>query len=70
MMKKTEKLTEEEFKQMINLLNRYVSTDMDQWEMWKFNSSRCPIYISISMMREPTASEEAYIDLTKFIHTE
>ena len=55
---------------MVNLLNRYVSTDMDQWELWKFDTDRCAVYIEITMEKEPSTSEEAYLDLTHLISRE
>jgi hypothetical protein len=61
----TDTVSKEEFKELIQMLKKYVESEMDQWEMWKFHSSRGPIYINISMM--PDASEDAYIDLNHFI---
>ena len=66
-MEKTERISDDEFKQMINLLNRYVATDMDQWEMWSFQSSRNKVYISIQLAPEAVATEANYRDLTHLI---
>ncbi|WP_367154810.1 hypothetical protein [Methylomonas sp. HYX-M1] len=63
----TEKLTEEEFKEMIRKLSRYVESEMDQWEFWKFKASFGQIYVSVSM--RPDAAEDAYIDLSHLIDT-
>ena len=62
------KLSDEEFKRMINLLNRYVETEMDQWELWKFNTSFSTVYINISM--KPEGSVEAYTDVSHLVGTE
>jgi hypothetical protein len=60
-----QKLSEEEFKEMIQMLNRYVESEMDQWELWKFNSSFGSVYVNVSM--KPDASEDAYMDLNHLI---
>jgi len=53
---------------MLTLLNRYVITEMDQWELWKFETGYGKIYIEISM--EPSGADEAYIDVTHLIDQE
>jgi hypothetical protein len=60
-----EKLSDAEFSQMINLLNRYVSTEMDQWETWTFNTPQSKIYINISM--RPSGSDGAYENLNHLL---
>lgn len=61
-----EKLSEKEFSQMIKLLHRYVNTEMDQWELWSFDTAKySKIYIQISL--GTTYSDEAYISLNKII---
>jgi hypothetical protein len=37
-MENKKRLTEKEFTQMIKLLHRYVNTEMDQWELWFFDT--------------------------------
>jgi hypothetical protein len=61
-------LTEQEFRTMFTLLHRYVRTEMDQWELWKFDTDFRKIYIDVSM--DPSGSEEAYIDVTHLIDHE
>jgi hypothetical protein len=61
----TKKLTDDEFKEMIQRLSRYVESEMDQWELWKFKSSFGQIYVNISM--KPDAVDDAYLDLSHLI---
>lgn len=65
-MSSREKLSEKEFKEMIQMLSRYVESEMDQWELWKFHLSFGQVYVNVSM--KPEASEDAYVDLTHLIH--
>ena len=61
-MAKNRELSELEFQQMIDLLHRYINTNMDQWEAWKIPSKPGTAYIDISVY--PKASETAYTDLS------
>lgn len=65
-MENKKKLTEKEFTQMIKLLHRYVNTEMDQWELWFFDTNISRIYIDISMIT--TSSEEAYTNMNTIIN--
>ena len=60
-----QKLTEEELKQMFSLLKRFSETQMDQWELYKFETKYGPVYVDI--LREILSSEDAYIDVTHLI---
>ena len=62
------KLTDQELRAMFTLLHRYVITEMDQWELWKFDTIYGKIYIDVSM--EQSGSEEAYIDVNHLIDHE
>lgn len=62
-----EKLSDAEFKQMLNLISRYASTEMDQWEAWKIDSSFSKIYVDISMKPESPGAEESYTDFSYLI---
>ena len=64
-MSEIEKLSEKEFGDMLKALKQHIETDMDQWELWKFDTSRGTIHINISLA--PEGSEEAYIDLNHLI---
>jgi hypothetical protein len=58
-------LTEEEFKEMLRLLERFVSTDMDQWEFWKFDSPRGKVFVEVGL--EPRGNEDAYTELSHLL---
>ncbi len=69
-MEESDKLSDEEFKQMMNYLNRYASTDMDQWAMWRFNSDRGGyMHVTIQMGPDPDVSDDEYIDLSHLIES-
>ena len=53
-------MTDEEFDQMRTLLKRYAESGLDQWSMWRTNTDYGPVYISISRVPEPGATDEAY----------
>ena len=55
-------LTDQEFKTMFTLLHRHVTTEMDQWELWKFDIVYGKIYTEVSM--DSSGLEEAHIDVT------
>ena len=58
-----EKMSNEEFLQMLSPLKRYACTEMDQWDLWKFDTSFSKIYINISMIPSHEGTEDAYTDL-------
>lgn len=64
-MENKKRLTEKEFTQMIKLLHRYVNTEMDQWELWFFDTDFSRIYIDISMKTK--CSEKAYTNLNNIV---
>ncbi|MEO0437357.1 MAG: hypothetical protein AAF098_10650 [Pseudomonadota bacterium] len=53
-----ESLTSSEFEVMIELLQRYVSADMDQFENWKFESNKGRVFVEISL--EPRDPDSSY----------
>ena len=58
-----EKLSDDEFAQMITLLRRYTATEMDQWELWKFDIPSSTIYVSVSMGPVHGGEADMYTDL-------
>lgn len=64
-MPKQERMSDDEFEQMITLLSKFVETEMDQFELWKFQSSFGETFVNISAYPEGDAS--AYTDVTKAI---
>lgn len=65
-MQSKQKLSKDEFREMLSLIKRYVTTEMDQWELWKFSTDFGNIYIDISMI--PSRPEEAYVDLSHLMN--
>ncbi len=62
-----EKLTKEEMDQMFQLVKRYTETEMDQWDLWKFDTKYQKVYMALT--REvPPAEEEAYFDITHLLN--
>lgn len=61
----SDKLSEKEFSDMLKALKKYVECDMDQWEMWKFDTSKGKIFINISLVSE--GEEGSYLDLNQLI---
>jgi hypothetical protein len=49
------KLSDEEFWHLLQLMERYAETDMDQWDTWRLDTSYGPVYVRIT--RELTAGE-------------
>ena len=45
-------LDKAEFKQMCELIRRYSEYNMDQWELWKFNTKYSEVFVSIG--RQPS----------------
>lgn len=57
-------MSDNEVKQMFQMLRRYAETELDQWEYWRFDGPFSKIYIHISMQPDPGASDEAYTDVS------
>ncbi len=62
-----EKLSDEEYRLMFQLLHRHSETEMDQWDLWKFESKFGKVYISLSRAPDPGASEDNWIDVTHML---
>ncbi len=60
-----EKLNDSEYIQMLQLLHRYSETELDQWDLWKFDSKFGNIYITVS--RAPNGPEESWDDVTHLL---
>ncbi len=55
-METNQKLSEEEFSQMLTLIKRHAVTDMDQFSAWKLDSERGEIYVCLSNV--PLATDD------------
>lgn len=58
-------LSEEEFKTMFRLIKRHAETSMDQWELWKFNSSKGMLFVDLKLSN--IANEQSYIDVGELL---
>lgn len=52
---------------MVELLKRYVEHDMDQWELWKFDTKRSTVFVNVSLYPAEGAAEDAYTDLSDLV---
>ena len=68
-MNSSTKLTSDEFREMISLIQRYANTEMDQFVSWKFDTSFSTIYVDVSMKPQHPEAESNYIDLSHLIST-
>ena len=66
MLNSIEKLTDEEMIQMFKLVKRYVETEMDQFENWKFDSKYGKVYLSIAISVSKEA-EDAFLMFRTFL---
>jgi len=63
-----EKLSDDECRQMFRLLHRYASTEMDQWDLFKFDTKYGKVFVSISL--SSGGSEEGFTDVSHLIRPE
>jgi hypothetical protein len=65
-MDSNQKLSEEEFAQMLTLIKRHAVTDMDQFSTWKLDSERGNIYVCLSNV-PLAADDKAHRDLSNLV---
>lgn len=58
-----DKLSEEEMRQLFHLLKRYSETELDQWDLWKFDTKKQKVYVSVSRS-VPETQKDAYFDIS------
>lgn len=63
-----ETLTQEERNQMFRFLHRYATTELDQWDLSKFNTKYGYVYITIS--RGSNGCDGEFTDVTHLIEPE
>jgi hypothetical protein len=63
-LKSEEELSKAEFAEMVNLIKRYSITEMDQFDKWKFVTSRSEIFIDIGMKPAIENTEKTYTDIS------
>jgi len=59
-----EKLNEDEFSLMLQLIQRYSKTELDQWNQWKFDSKFGKVFFSISRSSD---NKDSFEDVTHMI---
>jgi hypothetical protein len=53
-------LSEAELRDLLRLLARYVTRDLDQWENWRFQTSHGPVYVAITRALFPDWPDAAF----------
>jgi hypothetical protein len=53
-------MSKDEFDHMRALIKRFAETEMDQFALWRTETAYGPVYISITRVPEPGASDDAY----------
>ncbi len=61
-------LTDDEFALLVRLLRRYVATDMDQFENWKFEGPHSTVYVEIGFNPGRQGTEDSYADLSHLLN--
>lgn len=54
------RLSDDEYRNLLDLLRRFCEHDLDQHEAWRLNTTYGDVYIHISLRPAPGASPEAY----------
>lgn len=54
------RLSDEERRELLQLLARFVSHDLDQWENWRIETSYGPVYVAIGNQLWPGWPDEAF----------
>ena len=53
-------LTDAEVRDLAQLLARYVSHDLDQWDNWQIETSYGPVYVMITRILQPGWPQDAF----------
>jgi hypothetical protein len=53
-------MSKDEFDHMRALIKRFAETEMDQFALWRTEAAHGPVYISITRLPEPGASDDAF----------
>ncbi len=62
-----ERLSDEEFTLLVELLRRYSATDLEQFDHWKFDLPNCTVYVEISLKPSHEGFEDSYDDLSHIV---
>jgi len=61
------KMSQDEFVLMLKLLKRFASTEMDQFALFKFDTSFSKIYVNMSMCPPVEGTEDMYSELSHLL---
>jgi hypothetical protein len=53
-------LSQDDYDRLAELLVRFLSHDLDQWDHWRIETAYGPVYIDLSVRRPEGASDDAY----------
>ncbi|GGR76748.1 hypothetical protein GCM10010169_21150 [Micromonospora fulviviridis] len=53
-------LGDAEIRELARLLARFASHELDQWENWRIDTTRGPVFVSVSRELPPGRPEEAF----------
>lgn len=63
----TDKMSDEEIREMFRLIKRYTTTEMDQWDIFMFDSEYGRVYVNFS--RSLPGGEDMCIDVNHLLDT-
>lgn len=61
------KMTDAEYLEMLRLLRRYASTELDQFDLWKFDTEFGTVYVDVSRKPAWEGYEDAYTDINHLL---
>ncbi|SBT69178.1 hypothetical protein GA0070622_6297 [Micromonospora sediminicola] len=56
-------LTDAEVRELVRLLARFASHDLDQWENWRVDTPHGPVFMSLSRTVPPDWPEDAFVPI-------
>ena len=57
-------LSDDEMRQLMQLLRRHADTSMDQWERWRLTTDTAQLFIELRLTSQPGSAEVDYADMT------
>ena len=62
------RMSDEDFRTMVNVLHRYAEVDLDQWDLWRLPTQFGEVFIDIRRSPTPGFASTVYDDLSRFLH--
>ncbi|GAA3735519.1 hypothetical protein [Micromonospora maritima] len=56
-------LTDAEVRELVRLLARFASHDLDQWENWRVDTPHGPVFMTVSRKVPPDWPEDAFVPI-------